>query len=125
MYAVGIGWDVAQEELVPVHCRNGEVRATQRQYSDGGPHDQGLYSAPVIDLFEDAANLQETFALFGLDEAEAAKVTWYTRDDTFTWRRYNGWAKRPRPVEDGGLNNYFLRDYVIYIVDLQAVEDEE
>lgn len=116
-YGVALGWDVDPgdiEEVVP-QPRNGELQATERTYSDGGVRDLGLFCRPTWDVFGTDAELQGIFTQFGILDADEAKVTWRTRDDTFQEKTYEGWAVKPKPVDDGGLSNFFLRDYGILI----------
>jgi len=121
-YAVGLGWNVPDIDLIPVDCRGGEV-LTERSYSDGGTREELLYARPVFDMLEDDASFQAAMALFDVLDNEVAAVTWRTRSQTLEWVRYNGWAKQPRVGADGSRRDYFLKDYVITIADLVAVEE--
>lgn len=123
MYAVGVGWNVPLNELGTVRCRNGEVRPTERRYSDGGAQDVGLYSAPVFDLFPNSPAYQAELTKFGILAVKWARVTWYTRDTFFNWHRYNGIAVQPEPGQDGSRARYFLRGFAIYIHALVQLED--
>lgn len=126
IYKIALGWDVPLDELADVvpQPRNGEVQIIERRYSDDGPVDVGPFSQPIFDMFGTDAELQGIYTQFGLLDADEARVTWYTRDDTFAWYRYNGVAVKPRPVDDGGARrDYFLRGYSIVIKELvQLVE---
>lgn len=121
-YAVAPGHNVALNDLVAVRCRNGELRVSARRYGIGGLEDVGLYSAPVFDVIRNYAAYQTELTKFGLWTVTSAPVTWYTQNDLYEWRRYNGTAIRPQPVEDGRLERYFLRQFVIMVRELMEVE---
>ena len=125
LYKVGIGHNVPLVDLVTVtpQPRNGEVKYMERRQSDDGPVDVGPYSAPTWGIFKNAAQYQVTLGQFGLLVAETCDVTWYTQDDLFNWKRYNGVAALPEPGVDGSHTQYFLRGFVIFIRRLKELED--
>ena len=124
-YLIGLGWDRPLNELAAVdpQPRNGEIQTIERRYGDDGLLDVGPFSQPTWDVFDSDEELQSIFTQFGLDIADEARVTWWTRDDTFTWHRYNGIAVKPKPVEEGGRQEYFLRDYGVTIKIVAQLEE--
>lgn len=123
-YKVAIGWGVDPGDLAVVvpQPRNGEVQATERTFSDGGVRDLGLYSRPQWNVLGSDALYQSILTQFGVVEADECEVTWQTLDDTFAAVTYEGWAVRPKPVDDGGLERFFLRDVGLLIRIVREVE---
>jgi hypothetical protein len=118
---VAPGHDVPLEDLVAVDCRNGEVHASERRYSIGGVQEFGLYSAPVFDVIEWFDEYEVELTKWGLWTVKRGPVTWYTQDANFEWRRYNGTAIRPQPVEQGRLEDFFLQEVVIMVRNLVEI----
>lgn len=122
-YRVGIGWDVPLADLVELYpaARDGFVRPTQRDHSDGSPIDQALYAPVTYQLFDLDEDYQAELAKYGLLEAQSAKVTLYAPSETFEWKRYNGTAIQPELGTDGSRTEGFLKNFVIYVKDLREI----
>jgi hypothetical protein len=124
-YRIAVGWNVALGSLTVIdpQPRNGEVMPVERTYSDGGARDEGLYAKPTWDMFSTDEEFAAVLAQFGLDAADEVKVTYYGRNEVFSWARYNGVAVVPRVGQDGDRSQFFLRGYSILIKQLVEIEE--
>lgn len=118
--AEGHGVALGSLTVISPQPKNGEVRAL-RSYGDTGAQERALHCAFVWDVLESEAAYLAVLAQFGLDDALYANVTIYTRNEVFTWQRFNGIAIQPEIGQDAGWGNYFMRNVVIVIKDLEAL----
>lgn len=123
---VGIGHDVALEDLLPIDPQPATpgMLFTRRQNAISGKvTDEGAYILYHFDLLEDDEQLQsvfDQFALLATDADTTAPVTVYVQDRKRNWVLRNGIAVAPEPGPDGQLSDMFLQGFVILVKKLQA-----
>jgi len=121
-YRVADGHDVALESLnvLDPQPRSEGIKPTRRTFGgDGIPVDEGEYVELVYSMVGSATEYQSILNSFGVQSAISNQVTVYVRDETFAWTRQNGLAIRPEPGRDVRWSNYFPRDVVILVRDLE------
>lgn len=92
------------------------VKATRRvPLANGSVLDQGLFVEWDYSVVEDATQLLAILTPLGLHTAKFAPVTIYTRDDLYTYQRYNGVAVRPA----ASWENFYARNVTILIRNLE------
>lgn len=120
-YKVGIGYDVAEIDLVefPAHLQphSEGIRVARRDHAvAGNVLGEGVYIDLDWDTVEDATQLAAIYAFFGLDGSiSTSNVTVLIPGNMFTDLRYNGIAVRPLIGQDLRRTNYYLRDLTILI----------
>lgn len=116
IYAIGIGHDVADINLVPFDPQpfcEGIVPTVRMWSGSGAPHDQGLYVEFVFELFDGSAQFRAVLAQSGLDGSEdAIEVTVRTRDHKYNDVRVNGTAIFPEHGADTRWR-YFPRTVIL------------
>jgi len=122
-YKVADGHDVSlinMDDIDP-QPRSTGIQTTRRTFAgDGTVQDDGRYVILEFTVIENATEYQSLLAAFGIDSATTNDVTVYVRDETFAWTRMNGTAVRPQPGQDVKWKDYFPRDVMILIRDLEA-----
>jgi len=121
-YRVADGHDVALESLnvLDPQPRSEGIKPTRRTFGgDGTPYDEAKYVELLYSMVSSATEYQSILSAFGVQNAGSNEVTVYVRDETFAWTRQNGLAIRPQPGQDVRWSNYFPRDVVILVRDLE------
>jgi len=121
-YRVADGHDVALESLnvLDPQPRSEGIKPTRRTFGgDGTPYDEAKYVELLYSMVSSATEYQSILSAFGVQNAGSNEVTVYVRDETFAWARQNGLAIRPQPGQDVRWSNYFPRDVVILVRDLE------
>lgn len=121
-YRIAAGHDQALIDLDPItpQPRSEGVKALRRTYAAGGTvYEEGKYIELAWNVLGGATSYQAILTQFGLDAAATAQVTLYVPDYNFAYARYNGTAVRPLVGEDIAQRNYFLRNVVILVRDLE------
>lgn len=123
-YAVGVGHDVADENLntlVPQpHIPT--VMPGRTIYSAGGDPYQDIHHVEFRwAVLEDDAAYRNLLVQFGLSNAETAEVTVRARDDSWNEWRVNGTAYRPIMGRDITWRDFFPRRLVILVRDLEEI----
>ncbi len=122
-YMVADGHDVAEESLnlVDPQPRSEGIKPTRRTFgADGTVYDEGRYVELEFSMLPDVTTYQAVLTAFGINSALTNDVTVAIRDETFSFVRMNGTAVRPEPGRDVRWREYFPRDVVILIRDLEA-----
>ena len=122
-YKVADGHDVALVSLsnVDPQPRSTGIQTTRRTFAaDGTVQDDGRYVILEWTAIENASEYQSLLSSFGIQTATTNDVTVYIRDETFAWLRMNGTAVRPQPGQDVKWKDYFPRDVMIMVRDLEA-----
>lgn len=126
-YRVGIGHDIALGSLTVLspQPRSPGLQPADRSYAaDGSVYEQGAFVRLMWSHFATAADYVTVLTAFGLDDTYTSrKVTVYVRDAVYDWVRHNGVAIHPRIAVDGAWEKYFPRGFVIYVNDLEALEE--
>lgn len=123
-YLIGVGHDVALGSLVPFlqTPKGGVARPVRREYGAGNAvYDHGLYIPFVFEFIETEALYQLILEQFGLDSADESNVTVWALTPRMSYSRFNGVAYLPQIGEDGDWNNFFLRNMVVHVVDLEIL----
>lgn len=122
-YKVADGHSVPAESLVTVdpQPRSEGIRCARRSYGAAGSvYDEGRYIELVFSMLPDAATYRSVLQQFGVQATLTNAVTVLVRDETFSWVRMNGTAVRPEPGRDVRWREFFPRDVVILVRDLEA-----
>jgi hypothetical protein len=122
-YKVADGHDVALGSLndVDPQPRSTGIQTTRRTFAaDGTVQDDGRYVILEWTAIENVSEYQSLLSSFGIETATTNDVTVYVRDETFAWARMNGTAVRPQPGQDVKWKDYFPRDVMIMVRDLEA-----
>jgi len=122
-YRVSDGHDVALELLTVLDPQphSEGIKPTRRSFGgDGVPVDEGEYVELLYSMVPSATEYQTILNTFGVQSAISNQVTVYVRSETFAWVRMNGLAIRPQPGQDVRWSNYFPRDVVVLVRDLEA-----
>lgn len=123
IYLVGIGHNVALLDLDPIEPQPATVppRATERTYGlSGAVHDHGDYAELVWSALADAEEYQDLLEQFDLDVSLTSEVTVYMRNWQFEAGRYNATAVRPQLGADGDWSQFFPRNVVILLKNLES-----
>jgi len=121
-YRVADGHDVALVDLnvLDPQPRSEGIKPTRRTFGgDGTPYDEGKYVELLYSVVSSVTEYQAILDAFGVKSAGSNEVTVYVRDETFAWTRKNGLAIRPQPGQDVRWTNFFPRDLVILVRDLE------
>lgn len=122
-YRVADGHDVALVSLTVLSPQpaGGIVRPTRRNYlSDGSVVDEGLYVVFTWSSLQNTSAYSTILAAFGIGALQTNEVTIYAKDDTLSWKRYNGVAVRPT-YSDGLDYRSFPRNIQVMIRNLEAL----
>lgn len=121
-YRVADGHDVALVSLnvLSPQPRSRGIQYTRRSYAaDGTPINEGAFVELIWGVVADDAALQSILTTFGIYTATSNDVTVYVRNENFDYVRKNGKAIKPQIGEGLEWSNYFPRDLVILIRNLQ------
>jgi len=121
-YRVADTHDVALVDLnvLDPQPRSEGIKPTRRTFGgDGTPYDEGKYVELLYSVVASVTEYQAILDAFGVKSAGSNEVTVYVRDATFAWTRQNGLAIRPQPGQDVRWSNFFPRDVVILVRDLE------
>lgn len=122
-YQIAIGHDVALVDLdllVP-QPRSGIVKATRRTTSGNRKIlDEGLYLELRYNVLGSPATYSSLLTQFGVNGSNTTRdVTIYGVEYQFAYNRFNGVAVRPQLGEDADYDNFFIRDIIFLITDLE------
>jgi len=123
-YRVADGFNVALGSLTVLspQPRSSGIQYTRQSFAgDGTPINEGPYVLLIWDVVENKTQYQSILTTFGLLSADSNDVTVYIRDEEFDYVRKNGKAIKPFPGQGVDYKNYFIRDLVILIRDLEDV----
>lgn len=121
-YKAAVGHNVAEISLTPLdpQPRSMGIRPTRRAHPiSGKSYEDALYVELEYSVLEDADQYEDVLEYFGLDDADEENVTVYVRDERWQWVRKNGIAHRPEIGKDARWQDYFPRNIVILITDLE------
>jgi hypothetical protein len=121
-YKVAEGHDIPDIDLELLDPQPRGIPATpvKRQYgADNTLHDQGLYTEFHFDHIDGETAYVALLQQFGLDDQDTNNVTITCRDRRFQAVKYNGVALLPEPLQDMKWQNFFVRDVVITIINLE------
>jgi hypothetical protein len=121
-YKVGIGHDVPDIDLELLDPQPWGTPATpvKRNYSaDNGVHDQNLFIELHFDMLESETQYMAVLQQFGLGSDDSAEVTLACRDRRLQAETYNGVALLPEPLQEMKWQNFFVRDIIIRVINLE------
>jgi hypothetical protein len=123
-YMVAVGHDIALASLTVIdpQPRDGAIRAL-RSYGDGGAQERADHCFLQWNVLETPEQYQDLLTAFGLLDALYSSITLYTKNEVFSWQRFNGIAIQPRIGEDGSWSRYFARDFVIAVRNLEPLAE--
>lgn len=124
-YTVGLGWDVADVDMVRIEPQpqGDAVAPVVRNYGlGGGITEQGSFLCYHWSHVEDEVEYLALLAQFGLDDENTKEVTVPGWSERLVWTKYNALAHYPESGQDMKRNNFFPRDVAIYFVDLEVSE---
>jgi hypothetical protein len=121
-YRVAVGHNIALVSLAvvsPQPTSQGLQFTRQINYGDGHVLNQGAYVEWNYGVVKDAAQYVAIMEYFDFEvlATESQNVTIYTRNELYTYRRYNGVAHRPATT----WNNFRPRNVVIRITHLELL----
>ncbi|HMN10894.1 MAG TPA: hypothetical protein PKD55_01065 [Bellilinea sp.] len=122
-YKVADGHDIIEANLNTINPqpRSTGIRATRRVFlADGSVQDDGRYIELHWGIIDNPSAYQSLLSQFGVQNATTNDVTVYVPDETFAWVRYNGTAVRPAQGSDVRRQDFFIRDVVVLVRDLEA-----
>lgn len=122
-YKVADGHDVAANLLTATspQPKSEGIKTTRRSYGgDNSVYDEGKYIELEFTVIGTATQYQTLLTAFGVNSALTNEVTVLIPNETFTFVRMNGTAVRPEPGREVRRNNYFIRNVVILVKDLEA-----
>lgn len=123
-YRVATGHGVALVSLVAVNPQPATIgfRNTERSYGlSGAVFEQAPYIELVWSMVETTTIYGNILSAFGLTSVLFANVTVYIPNAAYVYARYNAVAVKPQIGQDGGRENYFLRNFVIVLKNLVAL----
>lgn len=110
--------------VCPIQPTAEAVQATRRTFAaTGRPYDEGLYVEWVWSVIETPSQLLTVLGYFGmggLPITYTKEVTIYTRNELYSYIRYNGLAVFPQLGRDLRWKNFFPRDLTMLIRDLEV-----
>lgn len=122
-YKVALGHDVASLDLdlVDPQPTSDGIQVTRRTFSGNGTvYDQGRYIELRWSVIEDEAEYNDLLQQFGIDGGDlTADVTISVPDDDYQYNRFNGIAVRPQLGQDARRRDYFIREMVIVVRNLE------
>lgn len=121
-YKVATGHDVASGSLVLIspQPRSDGVQSTRRLFSANAKvKDEGLFVYLHWNVIGTIAMYQSILSQFGLGAATEADVTISVPEYQYAYNRFNGVAIRPAPGEDVQRRNFFFREIVILVRNLE------
>lgn len=121
-YLVGEGHNEPLIDLVAIdpqpRCEG--LKASRESFAASGVVvREANYAELVWDVIENQSQYETLLAQFGLDALVSANVTVTLPNALYTSTRYNGRAVRPLTGQTIRQAEYFLRDVVIVIKDLE------
>lgn len=120
--APGHGIALLSLVLIDPQPASAGFKVTERSYGlSGAVYQQAPYIELVWSMIETPTQYASILSQFGLTSVLYANVTVYIPNAAYTYARYNGIAVKPEIGKDGARSNYFLRDFVILIKDLNPL----
>lgn len=122
-YRVKVGHDNPLIDLVTIspQPRSSGLKATERTYGIGasGVFELAPYCELVWDVLETETEYTTLLTAFGLSSSLTSSVTVYIRNSAYAYARYNATAVRPQIGTDGQWDNFYLRNFVILLKNLE------
>lgn len=123
-YKIAEGYNIALASLTLINPQptTRGVQYTERAvnldgtFTQAGPYCEMLWSAVGTE-----ADYLTLLTQFGLNDSISNAVTVYLRNERLQYTRYNATATLPALGQDGSWSQYFLRDLVILLRDLEAL----
>jgi hypothetical protein len=122
MYLVGIGHDVAPEDLATLDPQPrcpGKIPTRRQNGISGRVLDEAPYLPFYYDVIPDGPEYRAILAQWGLSSDNTAEVSIAAIDENYDDAVYNGIAVKPELGTDGQRDNFFLRGFVIRVHTLQ------
>lgn len=123
MYMVGAGFFAVSLVVIDPQPTSQGVRPTRRTFAgDGAIYEEAYYVELEFNILGNAIMYQSVLTQFGLLSSLTATVTVMCRDaNSYVFATYNGLAIRPEMGKDTQWNNFFPRNMVILIKDLDQL----
>ena len=119
LVAIGASQDIGDmDPVAPQPSTIGVQYARTVWAADGTRYATGPYVEFMFDLVQGTTAYQALLTQFGVNASLKAAVSIYARDETYTWRYYNGVAYQPVVGDDVTWTRYFPRRIKILIRDL-------
>lgn len=121
-YLVADGHDVPEGSMTALdpQPRSRGIQYTRQTFAaDGTPVNEGPFVELVYNVVGSKSQYQSILTDFGLLAADSNAVTVKVRDEEFDFVRKNGLAIKPLPGTGVDWSNYFPRNVVILVRDLE------
>lgn len=121
-YLVSEGSDIALVSLTAIDPQptTRGIQFTERIFNlDGSITEVGPYCELLIGVLESEDDYLALLAQFGLDDEDSNPVTVYIRNKREQWARYNAIATLPAIGSDGGWDQFFMRNVIILLTELE------
>jgi hypothetical protein len=123
-YRVAWGHDAAfvdMDKIVPEPKATFVQPVVVTQGISGANHWQGWFLPLTWEMIEDQEQYVDLLVQFNLATNTEAEVTVYAQNYQGYWFKFNGTAHLPIPEEDLRRRDFFIKDVVINITDMEPI----